>query len=61
MNEITTTLDERTEQCPDGRTDCTNCPFRNGGYCQYFDMAISQVDEYLQEKNRIVVEDITSL
>ena len=49
--------EEIKEQCPDGRTDCTGCPYQNGGYCQYFDMAISQVDEYLKN-NRIVEEKL---
>ena len=50
-DEIKTTLDEITEQCPDGRTTCENCPYQNGGHCGYFDIPISSVLEYLQEKN----------
>ena len=60
-DEIKTTLDEITEQCPDGRTTCTGCPYQNGGYCEYFDMGISQVGEYLKKLNHIAEDENTNI
>jgi len=33
-----------------GCSDCTDCSFRNGGFCELHQTAISKVDELLKEE-----------